>query len=138
MRFNRRIALPGNCAGLAIRGLRDGDVIVAVSHGIPFLQPPRPFEKLFVILGAARLSRSTVQFGKIRFEAITLLHQSGFILLLTGLAPYAQLRLVFMFIEEKYGGSESNKELKKSRNPEFGGRHRKIVCVNDCFSNRSV
>ena len=51
-----RIALPGNGPGLAIRGLRDGDVIVVVDQGVPFPQPPKPFENLFVFPGAARLA----------------------------------------------------------------------------------
>ena len=52
----RRIAFPGNGAGLAIRGLRDGDVIVVVDQGVPFPQPPKPFENLVVFLRAARLA----------------------------------------------------------------------------------
>ena len=55
-RIIRRIALPGNGPGLAIRGLRDGDVIVVVDQGVPFPQPPKPFENLVVFLGAARLA----------------------------------------------------------------------------------
>ena len=55
-RIIRRIALPGNGAGLAIRGLRDGDVIVVVDQGVPFLHPPKPFENLLVFPGAARLA----------------------------------------------------------------------------------
>ena len=95
-RIKRRIALPGHGAGLAIRGLRDGDVIVVVDHGVPFRQPPKPFENLVVFLGAARLAQPIVQVSKIGFESFTLLRQNCLILLLTGLAPDAQLRLVLM------------------------------------------
>ena len=42
VRIIRRIALPGNGPGLAVRGLRDGDVIVVVDQGVPFPQPPKP------------------------------------------------------------------------------------------------
>ena len=94
-RIKRRIALPGHGAGLAIRGLR-GDVIVVVDQGVPFPQPPKPFENLVVFLGAARLAQPIVQVSKIGFESFTLLRQNGLILLLTGLAPDAQLRLVLM------------------------------------------
>ena len=56
VRIIRRIALPGNDPGLAIRGLRDGDVIVVVDQGVPFPHPPKPFENLVVFPGAARLA----------------------------------------------------------------------------------
>ena len=56
MRIIRCIALPGNGPGLAIRGLRDGDVIVMVDQDVPFPQPPKPFENLVVFFGAARLA----------------------------------------------------------------------------------
>ena len=95
-RIERRIALPGHGASLAIRGLRDGDIIVVVDHGIPFPQPSKPFENLVVSPGAARLAQPIVQVSKIGFEAFTLLRQNGLILFLTGLAPDAQLRLVLM------------------------------------------
>ena len=95
-RIIRRIALPGNGPGLAVRHLRGGDVIVVVDQGVPFPQPPRPFENLVVFPGAARLAQPFVQVSKIGFEAFTLLRQNGLILLLTGLAPDAQLRLVLI------------------------------------------
>ena len=98
VRIIRRIALPGHGAGLAIRGLRDGDIIVVVDHGVPFPQLSKPFENLVVVLGATRLAQPIVQVSKIGFEAFTLLRQNGFILLLTGLAPDAQLRFVLMFM----------------------------------------
>ena len=60
----RRIALPGNGPGLAVRGLRDGDVIVVVDQGVPFPQPPKPFENLVVFLRAARLAQPFVQVSK--------------------------------------------------------------------------
>ena len=56
VRVIRRIALPGNGPRLAVRGLRDGDVIVVVDQGAPFPQPPKPFENLVVFLSAARLA----------------------------------------------------------------------------------
>ena len=56
VRIIRRIALPDNGPGLAVRGLRDGDVIVVVDQGVPFPQPPKPFENLVVFLRAARLA----------------------------------------------------------------------------------
>ena len=95
-RIKRRIALPGHGAGLAIRGLRDGDIIVVVDHGEPFPQPPKPFENLVVVPGAAKLAQPISQVSKIGFEAFTLLRQNGLILLLMGLAPDAQLRLLLM------------------------------------------
>ena len=97
-RFKRRIALPGHCAGLAVRGLRDGDVMVVVDHGVPFPQPPKPFENLVVVPGAVRLAQPIVQVSKIGFEFFTLLRQNGFILFLTGLPPDAQMRFVLMFM----------------------------------------
>ena len=54
-RIKRRIALPGHGAGLAIRGLCDGDFIVVVDQGAPFPQPPKPFENLVVVPGAGGL-----------------------------------------------------------------------------------
>ena len=56
VRIIRRIALPGNRPGLAIRGLRDGDVIVVVDQGVPFPHSRKPFENLVVFPGAARLA----------------------------------------------------------------------------------
>ena len=55
-RIIRRIALPGNGPGLAIRGLRDSDVIVVVNQGVPFPQPSKPIENLVVFPGAAKLA----------------------------------------------------------------------------------
>ena len=55
-RVGRRIAFPGNGPGLAVRGFRDGDVIVAVDQDVPFSQPPKLFENLVVFLRAARLA----------------------------------------------------------------------------------
>ena len=55
-RIIRRIALPGNGPGLAIRGLRDGDAIVVVNQGVPFPQPSKPIENLVVFPGAAKLA----------------------------------------------------------------------------------
>ena len=100
VRIIRRIALPGNGPGLAVRGLRDGDVIVVVDQGVPFPQPPKPFENLVVFLRAARLAQPFVQVSKIGFEPFTLLRQNGLILFLTGLAPDAQLRLVLMVMRQ--------------------------------------
>ena len=59
-RIIRRIAFPGNGPGLAVRGLRDGDVIVVVDQGVPFPQPPKPLNNLVVFLGVARLVRKGV------------------------------------------------------------------------------
>ena len=56
VRIIRRIALPGNGPGLAVRGLRDGDVIVVVDQGVPFPQLPKPLNNLVVFPGAARLA----------------------------------------------------------------------------------
>ena len=56
VRIIRRIALPGKGPVLAIRGLRDGNVIVVVDQGVPFPQPPKPFENLVVFPGAAKLA----------------------------------------------------------------------------------
>ena len=56
VRIIRRIALPGNDPGLAIRRLRDGDVIVVVDQGVPFPQTPKTFENLVVFPGAAILA----------------------------------------------------------------------------------
>ena len=92
-RIIRRIALPGHGPGLAIRCLRDGDVIVVVDQGVPFPQSSKPLENLLVFPGAARLAQPIVQVSKIGLESFTLLRQNGLILLLTGLAPDAQLRL---------------------------------------------
>ena len=39
VRIIRRIALPGNGPGLAVRGLRDSDVIVVIDQGVPFPHP---------------------------------------------------------------------------------------------------
>ena len=103
VRMIRRIALPGNGPSLAVRGLRDGDVIVVVDQGVPFPQPPKPFENLVVFLRAARLAQPFVQVSKIGFEAFTLLRQNGLILFLTGLAPDAQLRLVLMVMRQSPG-----------------------------------
>ena len=56
VRIIHRIALSGDGPGLAIRGLRDGDVIVVVDQGVLFPQPLMPFENLVVFPGAARLA----------------------------------------------------------------------------------
>ena len=103
VRVIRRIALPGNGPGLAVRGLRDGDVIVVVDQGVPFPQPPKPFENLVVFLRAARLAQPFVQVSKIGFEPFTIFRQNGLILFLTGLAPDAQLRLVLMVMRQSPG-----------------------------------
>ena len=100
VRMIRRIAFPGNGPGLAVRGLRDGNVIVVVDQGVPFPQPPKPLNYLVVFPGAARLAQPFVQVSKIGFEAFTLLRQNGLILFLTGLAPDAQLRLVLMVMRQ--------------------------------------
>ena len=97
VRILRRIALPGNRPGLAVRSLRDGDVIVVVDQGVPFPQPPKPLNNLVVFLVCEACS-NFVQVSKIGFEAFTLLRQNGLILFLTGLAPDAQLRLVLMVL----------------------------------------
>ena len=55
-RVRRRIAFTGNGPGLAVRGLRDGDVIVVVDQDVPFPQPPKPLNNLVVFPGAARLA----------------------------------------------------------------------------------
>ena len=72
-RVRRRIALPGHGAGLAIRSLRDGDIIVVVDQGVPFPPPSKLIENLVVVLGAARLAQPVAQVSKIGFKAFTLL-----------------------------------------------------------------
>ena len=56
-----------------------------------------------LVPSAARLAQPNVQVSKIRYEAFTFLRQNGFILLLTGLAPDAQLRLVLMSMGNQEG-----------------------------------
>ena len=103
VRIIRRIALRGNGPGLAVRGLRDGDVLVVADQGVPFPQPPKPLNNLVEFPGATRLAQPFVQVSKIGFEPFTLLRQNGLILFLTGLAPDAQLRLVLMVMRQSPG-----------------------------------
>ena len=100
------------CRPLTIRGLRDGEFIVVVDHGVQFPQPPKLLENLVVVPSTAELAQPIVQVSSIGFEAFTLLRQKGFILFPTDLAPDAQLRLVLMFMEQfPDRASEVNKVL---------------------------